>query len=112
MEPTLLHLLSTYYSIIIISHLKELYKKIANVIVVTLSKNIKWEDPITKRKLKYDTHYVLKKSKYPQLAFDSTVQCEDIRVVSKARLGQYICSVNLATDMKQIKKRLKSALQL
>ena len=36
-------------------------RKSGNVIVVTLSKNIKWEDPITKRKLKYDTHYVLKK---------------------------------------------------
>ncbi|MBA5850259.1 type II toxin-antitoxin system PemK/MazF family toxin [Clostridium sp. cel8] len=87
-------------------------KKSGNVIVVTLSKNIKWKDPQTKRNLKYSTHYVLKKSKYPQLACDSVVQCEDIRVVSKARLGQYICSVDLSTDMKQIRKRLKSALQI
>lgn len=86
-------------------------KKNGNVIVVTLSKNIKWADA-SKTKLKFDTQYVLHKSNYPKLQYDSSVQCEDIKVVSKARLGEYICSVKADPDMKQIRKRLKSALQI
>lgn len=86
-------------------------RKSGNVIVVTLSKNIKWTDA-TRTRLKYETHWVLKKAKYPQLAFDSAVQCEDIKVISKARLGKFICQIDNASDMKQIRKRLKSALQI
>jgi mRNA interferase MazF len=86
-------------------------KKSGNVIVVTLSKNIKWTDA-TKTKLKYDTHYVLYKKDYPALDYDSCVQCEDIKVISKARLGKHICSVKKDPDMKSIRKRLKSALQI
>ena len=40
-----------------------------------------------------------------------TVQCEDIRCVSKARMGKYICSID-TTDLNEIKKRLKKALQI
>ena len=43
--------------------------------------------------------------------YDSAVQCEDIRCVSKARMGKYICSID-NTDLNEIKKRLKKALQI
>ena len=80
-----------------------------NVIVVPLSKNIKYF-PGTK-KLRYPYHYVLKKSTYSKLKYDSAVQCEDIKCVSKARLSTYICNVD-PKDMLEIKKRLKKALQI
>ncbi len=79
-----------------------------NVVVIPLSKQIKWEDA-AKKILRYDWHYVLYKSKY-KLNFDSAVQCEDIRCISKTRLGQYIDHVD-QTDMKNITKRIKRALQ-
>ncbi len=80
-----------------------------NVIVVPLSKNIKFMQGTNK--LRYSYHYILKKANYPKLSYDSVVQCEDIRNVSKARLATYICNIDNA-DMKQIQKRLKIALQM
>ena len=43
-----------------------------------------------------------KKSKYNKLNYDSAVQCEDIRSVSKARMGKYICKID-GIDMVEIK---------
>lgn len=81
-----------------------------NVVVVPLSKNIKWtQTPDGKKTLRYDWHYVLYKQKYP-LNYDSAVYCEDIRSISKVRLGKYICHVD-PQDMKNISKRIKRALQ-
>jgi mRNA interferase MazF len=80
-------------------------------VVIPLTKEIKYKDNTTKTELKYEWHYVLKKSKYNQLNYDSAVQCEDIRSVSKARMGKYICSID-TTDLDEIKKRLKKALQV
>ncbi len=80
-----------------------------NVIVIPLSKNIKYVRGTNK--LKYPYHFVLKKSNYPKLQFDSVIQCEDIRCVSKARLSKYICNVK-SDDLKAIRKRLKNALQI
>lgn len=82
-----------------------------NVVIIPLSKNIKWKNP-ERRILKYNSHYVLYKSKYPQLTFDSAVQCEDIRCVSKCRLGTYICNLNDPYDIKQIKERLKYTFEI
>ena len=81
----------------------------SKVIVVPLSKSIKYVPGTSK--LKYPYHYVLTKTNYPNLSFDSVVQCEDIRCVSKARLSTYVCNVS-QDDMAQIKKRLKKALQM
>ena len=78
-----------------------------NVVVVPLSKNIKWtQTPDGKKTLRYDWHYVLYKQKYP-LNYDSAVYCEDIRSISKVRLGKYICHVD-PQDMKNISKRILS----
>ena len=82
-----------------------------NVIVIPLTKEIKYKNSTTKSELKYEWHYVLKKSKYTQLNFDSSVQCEDIRCVSKSRMGKYICNID-SSDLYEIKKRLKKALQI
>lgn len=82
-----------------------------NVVIIPLSKTIKWEDPIKKDKLKYDSHYILYMNKYNKLTNDSAVQCEDIRVVSKSRLGNLICFVE-PDDMREINKRIKFTLQL
>ena len=81
-----------------------------NIVVIPLSKNIKYErTPKGKLILKYDWHYVLYKTKY-KLNHNSAVQCEDIRCISKIRLGRYIDHVD-QQDMKNISKRIKSALQ-
>ena len=85
-------------------------KKSSNVIIVPLSKEIKYKHG-SSTELAYDWHYVLKKSKYNKLNYDSAVQCEDIRCVSKSRMGKFITKVS-PEDMNEIKKRLKSALQL
>lgn len=82
----------------------------SNIVVVPLSKDIKYKDGST-TELKYDWHYVLYKSKYSRLNYDSTVQCEDIRCVSKSRMGRFITKV-LPDDMSEIKKRMKSTLQI
>ena len=84
--------------------------KNTNVIVIPLSKKIKYKKG-SSNKLAYDWHYVLMKSKYPNLNYDSAIQCEDIRCVSKSRMGRYICHVS-PEDMREIKKRLKSTLQI
>lgn len=79
-----------------------------NIIVVPLSKTIKYDkqDP---NKLRFDFHYVLKASKYA-LICDSAAQFEDIRSISKVRLGKYIDHID-PNDMTEIRKRIKSALQ-
>mgnify|MGYP004532737249 CR=1 FL=1 len=82
-----------------------------NIVVIPLTKEIKYKDDKTKTELKYEWHYVLKKSKYNKLNYDSAVQCEDIRSVSKARMGRYICKIDV-DDMDEIRKRIKKALQI
>lgn len=93
----------------VVVSIDQINTKSGNIVVVPLSKNIKWADP-KKHVLQYDWHYVLYKSKY-KLAFDSAAQCEDIRCISKVRLGKYIDHVDSA-DMKNLSKRIKRALQI
>jgi mRNA interferase MazF len=81
-----------------------------SILVVSLTTKIKWQDEVNK-KLKYDTHYVLWKKDFPKLDENSAVLCEEIRLVSKARLGDFICQID-KPFMNQIKKRLKNALQI
>lgn len=95
---------------IIVSNNRINYKA-TNVVVIPLTKEIKYKDMSTKTELKYEWHYVLKKSKYNKLNYDSAVQCEDIRCVSKSRMGKYICSVD-TIDLDEIKKRIKKSLQI
>lgn len=80
----------------------------SNVIVVPLSKNIKYD---VNGGLKYPHHYVLKKKNYPKLTYDSVAQCEDVRSISKARISTYICNLN-SYDIKEIRKRIKSIFQI
>lgn len=94
---------------IIVSNNRINYKA-TNIIVVPLTKEIKYKNNNTKD-LKYEWHYVLKKTKYQKLNFDSAVQCEDIRCVSKSRMGTYICSID-EQDLNEIRKRLKKTLQI
>lgn len=88
----------------------EINFKSTNIIVVPLSKEIKYKKGST-TELAYDWHYVLKKSKYTLLNYDSAVQCEDIRCVSKSRMGKFITKIT-PDDIVEIKKRLKRTLQL
>ena len=88
----------------------EINKKSSNVIVVPLSKEIKFKKDST-TELAYPWHFVLYKSKYNKLSYDSVVQCEDIRCVSKSRMGQFITKIE-PEDINEIKKRLKRALQI
>lgn len=81
-----------------------------NVIVVPMTKkNNKQKGNQPFRLLR--SQYLLLKEKYPGLAFDSVVQCEDIRVVSKARLGDLLDTVT-DEDMKEIDRRLRFILSL
>ena len=82
----------------------EINRKSSNVIIVPLSKEIKYKHG-SSTELAYDWHYVLKKAKYNRLNYDSAVQCEDIRCVSKSRMGKFITKVS-SEDMNEIKKRL------
>jgi len=52
------------------------------------------------------TQYLLKRSKYPVLKYDSVVLCECIRVVSKARIGDLIGYVT-PEDMKKIERAIR-----
>lgn len=88
----------------------EINKKSTNIIVVPLSKEIKYKHGSVSE-LAYDWHYVLKKSKYSKLNYDSVVQCEDIRCVSKTRMGKFITKID-PIDMAEVKKRLKRTLQI
>ena len=88
----------------------EINRKSSNVIIVPLSNEIKYKHG-SSTELAYDWHYVLKKAKYNRLNYDSAVQWEDIRCVSKSRMGKFITKVR-PEDMNEIKKRLKSTLQL
>lgn len=88
----------------------EINKKSSNVIIVPLSKEIKYKKG-SNIELAYPWHYVLRKSKYTKLTSDSVVQCEDIRCVSKSRMGTFICKID-ADDMLEVRKRLKKALQI
>lgn len=84
-----------------------------NVIVAALSKNIKSKSlPNGQFQLKYSSHYVLKKSKYPNLKYDSAIMCEDVKIISKTRLGAYICTISDKNDRNNIKKRLKYVFNL
>ncbi|MDO3409895.1 type II toxin-antitoxin system PemK/MazF family toxin [Saccharibacillus sp. CPCC 101409] len=80
-----------------------------NVAIVPLTKEENKIDrttgkPVSKRLLA--SQYKLFKSKYGKLNHNSIVQCEDVRIVSKARIGDVIDFIDDA-DMKQISKRLK-----
>lgn len=88
----------------------DLNRKSGNVVIVPLSKNIKWKD-VSKKTLQYQSHYVLYKSKYKKLEHNSAIQCEDVRVVSKSRLGSLICFID-KPDMSKISKRLKYTFQI
>lgn len=88
----------------------EINFKSTNIIIVPLSKEIKYKKGST-TELAYDWHYVLRKSKYKDLNYDSAIQCEDIRCISKSRMGKFITKIN-SEDMQEIKKRLKRTLQI
>lgn len=76
-----------------------------NVIVVPLTKiDNKRGKPLL------HTQYVLKKSKY-KLTFDSVIQCEDVRCVSKERLGSILDKID-KYDAEQVEKRLKYTFSL
>lgn len=75
-----------------------------NVLVVPLTKKAnKVKRGQTFNLLK--SQFLLLNSKYGGLTFDSVVQCEDIRSVSKARLGNLLDTVT-EEDMREINKRL------
>ena len=81
-----------------------------NIVVVPLTKKQnkqKGDRPF--RLLK--SQYLLLNEKYAGLTYDSVVQCEDLRVVSKARLGDLLDTVS-EEDLKEIDKRLKYMLDL
>jgi mRNA interferase MazF len=82
----------------------QINRKNGNIVVVPLTK-IDNKTDSTGRVTLLDSQYILYKAKY-KLNFDSIVQCEDIRVISKERLGNLIDFVD-KDDMKNINKRLK-----
>jgi mRNA interferase MazF len=94
---------------VVVSNNRINYKS-TNIVVIPLTKEIKYKDG-SNIELRYEWHYVLKKSKYCNLNYDSAVQCEDIRSVSKARLGKYICTID-RKDLDETRKRVKKALQI
>ena len=57
------------------------------------------------------TQFIMYKSKYSFLRLDSIVQCEDMRIVSKARIGNVLGFIS-KTDLQSIEKRIKTFLAL
>lgn len=79
-----------------------------NIVVVPLTKE---QNKIHGQTVKLlNSQYRLYKTKY-KLNYNSIVQCEDIRVVSKERIGNVIDFVD-SIDMKNINKRLKYILNI
>lgn len=80
------------------------------LLVVPLTKDmiVCSDDPSRPR---YFNHYFLKKDTYSFLDDDSTLQFEQMRVISKARLGRFVGKVN-QDDMMKINNKLKKVLQL
>lgn len=71
--------------------------------------------PITKKMVtngkenfipKYSSHYFLLNSKYTFLDFNSCVECEQIRVISKSRVLKYLGDLN-NDDKERILEKLK-----
>ena len=56
---------------------------------------------------KYSSHYFLYNSKYVFLDFDSCVECEQIRVISKSRVLKYLGNLN-GRDKERILEKLKN----
>lgn len=73
------------------------------------------EDMVTQRDNpnipRYFNHYFLKKDKYNFLDDDSTLQFEQMRVISKARLGRFVGKVE-QDDVMMINNKLKKILHL
>lgn len=63
--------------------------------------------PLTKNTRPQKTHYVLKKSKYNFLTFDSCLKSEQIRSISSIRLNQKLGQID-STDIDKVKIRLKT----
>lgn len=63
--------------------------------------------PLTKNTRPQRTHYILKKSKYSFLTYDSCVKSEQIRSVSSIRLIQKLGEVD-PYDINNVKIRLKT----
>ena len=94
----------------VVVSIDQINKASGNIVVVPLSKNIKWKVLTSGKHVPYyDWHYVLYRGKYP-FRYDSVAQCEDIRSISKGRLGKYICHID-SQDMRNLTKRIKRALQ-
>ncbi|GGH73223.1 hypothetical protein GCM10007096_00240 [Pullulanibacillus pueri] len=83
-------------------------KTSGNVCIAPLTKALNKKTDRTVKLLK--SQYILYKKNY-KLNYDSVVQCEDIRIISKARIGNIFDYVT-HTDMKQIDRRLKYFLDL
>lgn len=70
-----------------------------NVVVLPITTKI----IISKKthKLKYKSQFFLNKSKYTFLDFDSSVECEQIKTISKARILNHIGNID-SKDMEKI----------
>lgn len=82
-----------------------------NIVIAPLSTKIKYDYTKGKTALKYPTHYVLKTSNYTLLKKDSVIQLEDMRSLSKIRIGKSLFQVS-KTDFENIKKRVKRVFDL
>ncbi|MGL4373926.1 MAG: type II toxin-antitoxin system PemK/MazF family toxin [Turicibacter sp.] len=83
-----------------------------NVIVVPLSTKLKTKTNKNGKIVpRYSSHYFLQKQNYLFLEQDSAVKCENIRTVSKVRLGDYLGLVS-SEDYQKIENRLKNILDL
>lgn len=95
---------SGYRPVLIVSN-DQINKSNKNVLVVPLTKSA------NKRTQQGDvrlsrSQYLLHKKNNPFLTFDSVVQCEDIRSISKYRLRQSMGNINPG-DLQNIRARLK-----
>lgn len=103
-----------YRPVVVVS--KNLYNQNSSqVTIVPLSTTIKtktfMKNGKRKRKLRIQTHFLLKQAKFQFLTQDSVAVCEQIKAVSKARLTHKLGSLDNEA-MEEIKKRFNLLLDL
>ncbi|VFI64711.1 Endoribonuclease MazF9 [Lactiplantibacillus plantarum] len=63
------------------------------ITVVPITKNLIYDDD-NQEKPKYSYHYFVSKSDYPFLDFNSCIECEQIRTISKSRIIKFLGNLN------------------
>lgn len=101
---------SKHRPVLVISNNKFNSKGQPTVIIIPLTKDlVRYRANVNKPR--YSSHYFLFKEKYDFLDDDSSLQIEQMKCISKARLGRYVGNID-PFDYSNINMKIKNFLQL